>query len=87
MQVAERAKYAKKLLLECSDVFKDRISLAVFGESKPLYSPKKGESIDRNNPNLRQKIAELKYEYICHRLMCYFTPVAMALTMERSPSS
>ena len=55
MQVAaERAKYAKKLLLECSDVFKDRISLAVFGESKPLYSPKKGESIDRNNPNLRQ---------------------------------
>ncbi|MFY2507358.1 OmpA family protein [Vibrio pectenicida] len=55
MQVsAERAENAKQLLLESSAVFKDRISLAIFGESKPLYSPKKGESIDRNNPNLRQ---------------------------------
>ncbi|WP_425628398.1 OmpA family protein [Vibrio neptunius] len=50
---AERANYAKQLL-EKSDVFKDRISLAVFGESEPIYIPKKGESIDRNNPNLRQ---------------------------------
>ncbi|CAM3914606.1 OmpA family protein [Vibrio aquimaris] len=51
---AERANYAKQLLLECSEVFKDKISLAVFGESKPLYIPKKGETVDRNNPNLRQ---------------------------------
>lgn len=51
---ADRANYAKQLLIKSSDVFKDRISVAVFGESKPLYIPKKGESIDRNNPNLRQ---------------------------------
>lgn len=42
---ADRANYAKQLLIESSDVFKDRISVAVFGESKPLYIPKKARAL------------------------------------------
>ncbi len=55
MQVAEeRAKRAKEILTSKSTLFEDRIKISVFGESKPLYVPKKGEKVDRHNPNLRQ---------------------------------
>ncbi|TOC17132.1 hypothetical protein CGJ90_23770, partial [Vibrio parahaemolyticus] len=55
MQVsAERAEYAKKLLMKEFPVFEGRVSVAAFGESKPVYVPKQGEKVDRNNPNLRQ---------------------------------
>nr|WP_256867784.1 OmpA family protein [Vibrio parahaemolyticus] len=55
MQVsAERAEYAKKLLMKEFPVFDGRVSVAAFGESKPVYVPKQGEKVDRNNPNLRQ---------------------------------
>ncbi|MFA0522992.1 OmpA family protein [Vibrio sp. 10N.222.52.C3] len=55
MQVAaDRAENAKALLLKVSSVFKDRISIEAFGESRPIYLPVEGEKIDRNNPNLKQ---------------------------------
>lgn len=51
---AERAEKAKAMLLSKSTIFKDRIKLSVFGETKPLYIPKDGEKVDRHNKNLRQ---------------------------------
>jgi outer membrane protein OmpA-like peptidoglycan-associated protein len=51
---AERAEKAKAMLLSKSTIFKDRIKLSVFGETKPLYVPKDGEKVDRHNQNLRQ---------------------------------
>lgn len=85
MQVsAERAEYAKKLLMKEFPVFDGRVSIAAFGESKPVYVPKQGEKVDRNNPNLRQNRRVVIRIYL-QSLNVFFHPSRYGShTMERS---
>ncbi|MCX8837975.1 OmpA family protein [Vibrio parahaemolyticus] len=85
MQVsAERAEYAKKLLMKEFPVFDGRVSIAAFGESKPVYDPKQGEKVDRKNPNLRQNRRVVIRIYL-QSLNVFFHPSRYGShTMERS---